>query len=478
MVTALMSTIPTWEALFHSAGPPAPRPTYTEKVRLFGAAVPMVRLWHDSAAWDPFSAQVWLLLEEMKLPYERKTIPLECYLKPGEEKSKEWHEWRRLVPKGSTPAIQFANKSALMTGKVEFGPIVQVRRAPGIELGIKLTETFPSHALLPRTPKRRAYAAALLQHLVQLQTVVYSVLAGRGRDAEVNYITVLDDFERALGGNKGSDRGRVSIRSYGDDGDGDEAHFGGPMNAGPFLFGRRPSAIDIIMLPMIERCEATVPHPSLGASPHLSLARWPAIQLMLRAARTPGVSAYSEIGSDAHTLVGIRFTVTGMYNNYVLPPLAEPLVFAEEAVTLDYVARKDAASRLCSNHVKVAGFACKGRGLGRPRTTAPKAAVSPAGEGTLLVGVTEEALRAVAALLLQGDIDGQALRVTAAGVAAQICKQHGPVVASQAGSALQFLAENTGVPRDMAPGPGHAFRVFLALVAASLFSVASTVYGG
>ena len=69
-----------WSSLAARAGPPAPR-IFDQTERLFGAAAPAVRLWHDSAAWHPFANQVWLLLEAMQLPYVRSVVPLSQYKK-------------------------------------------------------------------------------------------------------------------------------------------------------------------------------------------------------------------------------------------------------------------------------------------------------------------------------------------------------------------------------------------------------------
>ena len=51
-----------WPSLAAAAGEPAPR-LFQQTTRLFGAAAPAVRLWHDAAAWHPFANQVWFFLQ-------------------------------------------------------------------------------------------------------------------------------------------------------------------------------------------------------------------------------------------------------------------------------------------------------------------------------------------------------------------------------------------------------------------------------
>ena len=46
-----------------------------------------------------------MLLEEMRIPYAMKTIPLTDYMKPGQTKPAEY---LKLCPDGLVPAIQLA----------------------------------------------------------------------------------------------------------------------------------------------------------------------------------------------------------------------------------------------------------------------------------------------------------------------------------------------------------------------------------
>merc|ERR1712176_948798 len=117
----------------------------------------------------------------------------------------------------------------------------------------------------------------------------------------------MDEFDGALSANP---QANFSLPAWGDDGDGASELFGGSQD-GPFLFGQRPCAVDLILLPLLERCEANVPHPLSGNAPHLALQQWPALARMQAAARSPGLCSYSELGSDAKTTIGIRLGVTG-----------------------------------------------------------------------------------------------------------------------------------------------------------------------
>lgn len=58
-----------------------------------------VTLYRDSAAWCPYCQKVWICLEEKRIPYKCKTVPLNAY---GDKPA--WYT--RLVDGGTLPAIE------------------------------------------------------------------------------------------------------------------------------------------------------------------------------------------------------------------------------------------------------------------------------------------------------------------------------------------------------------------------------------
>lgn len=443
-----------WSSLKEIAGEPTSR-LFTQKERLFGAQVPSLRLWHDSAAWHPFANQVWLLIEEMQIPHVRATVPLDSYLKPGEHISPEFQKLGV-----SVPAIQLAGNAVSNYNKKEKWS-APIKESSAVDICCKLNKVFPDHALMPRTPRRRAFAEALLGRYSRLQRALYSLLGGAGSRAHGEYISAMDEFDGAWSGNSSA---TFSLTAFGDDGDGSDKFFGGSLE-GPFLFGKRPCAVDLILLPLLERCEANVPHPLIGNASHLGIDRWPALARLQSVARIPGVCAYGELGTDAKTTVGIRFDLWGI--PIELPSLhsipLHHLLNNLDRNALD--ARRDAASRLISNHVAITRFACAGAGLGRSRQI-----VRPTPDENTLSS-TNEALHAVAQILLVESMPGSSVDAIATQAVTGLFAKYGPEAARRTGVNLVFLAENTGVPRDMTAAPAAAFREHLYLIAAFLSKV-------
>merc|ERR1719160_365488 len=165
-----------WNALKEITGEPQPR-LFNEKDRLFGANAPLLRLWHDSAAWHPFANQVWILIEEMQVPHVRATVPLDQYLKPGERVSAEFE---RLGV--SVPAIQLAGSGSIKSngGTAAMSWSAPLQESSAVDICRRLHKLFPKHALLPRSPKRRAFAEALLDRYAKLQRALYGVIGGAG----------------------------------------------------------------------------------------------------------------------------------------------------------------------------------------------------------------------------------------------------------------------------------------------------------
>eukprot|EP00929_Paragymnodinium_shiwhaense_P121476 TRINITY_DN9371_c0_g1_i1.p1 TRINITY_DN9371_c0_g1~~TRINITY_DN9371_c0_g1_i1.p1 ORF type:complete len:492 (+),score=53.77 TRINITY_DN9371_c0_g1_i1:105-1478(+) len=450
-----------WSALVALAGRPTPR-LYTQKERLFGAKAPLVRLWHDSAAWHPFANQVWLLLEEMQIPHVREPVPLAQYLKPGERISTEFQKLGV-----SVPAVQVLNRSNSTAPRGDQGWkwSAPLKESSAVDIFRKLHKLFPKYALLPQTPRRRAFAEALMDHYLQLQSALYGTLGGAGSRAHGAYSSAMDAFEGAWSGSPAAD---FSLARFGDDGDGARERFGGSPLEGPFLFGARPCAVDMLLLPLLERCEANVPHPQIGNAPHLAITRWPSLAQLQAYARTPGVCSYGELSTDAATTVGIRFELFGVTgDDGQLPPLHTISLQRCLASALQSTreARRDAASRLVANYVAVARFASGGAGRGRSRQ------VQRPAPDEVVISCTQDALRAVAQLLLSDCSASSALEAIAQAAVARLPATYKAATVHSAAMNLVFLAENTGVPRDMTSLPAAAFRAHLQIVAKCMHNV-------
>ncbi|CAE8644485.1 unnamed protein product, partial [Polarella glacialis] len=269
--------------------------------RLFGEAAPRVRLWRDDAGWCPFCEMVQMVLEEMHVPYEVRTVPLKGYAK-SENDEKRRAAFREICPDCLVPAIQLAlpptttgttvtrttptttttttttttpttttpttaTTATTATAETQFGPVLDCGRQPGAGSGYDvcrcLAQLFPDKVLLPRTPVRRARAEALASLVVQLECTFLPLLrksraGGVDADVEVAFVAVMDDLNDALRGSDpaaSSDGSQLEggARAVGflwggrwtDDGDGDDEHFGGDVEAGAFLFGRNESPVPL-----------------------------------------------------------------------------------------------------------------------------------------------------------------------------------------------------------------------------------------
>lgn len=448
-----------WAALATSAGVPSPR-LFDQHERLFGAADPFLQLWHDSAAWHPFANQVWLLIESMRLPHIRRVVPLSQYRKPSDGSLIAAFEKELSAKHDAVPLVQLATGG----GRARFDP--PLREKSAVDLLHALHVRFPERALLPQFATRRAFADALIDRYAPLQSAMYGVLGGRASAAaQAKYARSMDEWNAAY----------AAPRLAGtDDGDGDELAFGGPMSGGPFLFGARPCAVDVLLLPLLERCEANVVHPIVGGLPHMPLSKWPALTELLEAARRNDVGFEAfELLSDATTTVGIRLAVTSANDPAALSHFDTPGMTdaAAQAATGGLDASRDAAARLCASHAAIARFAAGGAGTGRPRSVRRAAPTDD------VVGCVDEALRATAALLLLRPPASEAtceatdaIRTLAEQAASDLVAAHGAARARVAAESLVFLGANVGVPRDMDRDAASALRAHLKVIVAAVRS--------
>ncbi|EGB12975.1 hypothetical protein AURANDRAFT_60811 [Aureococcus anophagefferens] len=463
-LAATQTSMSTWADLAARAGAPAPR-LFDETERLHGADAPRVRLWHDAAAWHPFANQVWLLLEAARIPHCRAVVPLSQYRRPGPRDDARLAAFADALPGANPNGVPYVQ---LATAAGGWGPPLRERSA--VALLRALDREFPEHGLLPRAPRRRALCDELLARYADLQKALYGVLGGKSTAAARRaYAARMDAWDACYA--------RESDLALCPD-DGGEAPV--PRDA-PFLLGSL-GAIDALLLPLLERCEANVPHAVVGTGREkLALGRWPALARLLAAARRDVCPIHALLG-DPTTTLGVRLAVTGAVGRQPLPPPPPPDAAAAAAAAAAPAARLDAAARLCANGAacaglaasrvfretsagtptRAAGFAAAGSGTGRPRGDA---AARKKATGAETVAAVDDALRATAAALLD---DGFAVRRAAEG----IVEARGEDRARAAAEALVFLAENTGarrgVPRDMDREPAEAFRAHLRLVGAAL----------
>jgi len=361
------------------------------------------------------------------VPYVHATSPLNSYLKPGQSKPAEFLAIR---PNGILPVIQVASPSG------SFDPAGEIVTNCW-RICEFLLATFPEHARMPRTRVRGAYAKTLMKFAIWLSETSYR---------EEYFAPMMDDLETMLRGDafnvreNDADRPWVNAfrkQHYEDDADGDEVHFGGDIRNGPFLFGRFPSMVDTMLLPWLERAEALRRG---GLEPR----RWPSVTQMMSAAREPGVCAYSDIGQDVESLHAISYR-----RNQRAPPLWDISTVIARTRSLAPSACGDAAARVCANFAPIATFALRGAGAGSERRDAEwwTAGASNADAAA----ATEDSLRIVVALLL-GDVGAQSgFQMEASQKQAlAVCRTHGAGAGQAASAALNFLAWNIGVPRDMA----------------------------
>ncbi|CAD7963216.1 unnamed protein product [Amoebophrya sp. A25] len=461
-------SLSSWEALASEAGKPAPR-LYESwedgRSRLFGAARPLLRLWHDVSVWHPFALQVWLLIEAMRIPHERKVVPLSMYAKASDSGRLETFRQEVGGSPDGVPYIQEAAKNSTWSRPW--------KEKSAVDLAKRLNTQFPNQALVPRSPNRRKVVDSMLKNYGGLQGAAYGILRGPDgapQAAQEKYIKAMDAWAEVYANRGSSNLTLVDSRSgLPDDGDGNEAYFGGRRTQGPFLFGARPCVVDVLLLPLLERCEANVPHPVVGGLPHLALTNWPPLDRLLAAAREDGGLnfPFCSLLGDAISVSGVRMAVTGMVAGVSLPDPPPSTALAMQRVNQqDENACREAASRLSNNGAPVAGFAAAGSGTGRPRQEAGRRPPPTAGQ----LQAVDALLRGVARSLLicgNGTATAAAVKSLAEDIASKAASVFGAESVRYAAQSLVFLAENTGVPRDMAVKPAAAFRAHNLLYAAA-----------
>jgi len=509
-LSKISATLPSWDELGKSAGPPAPR-VFEARQRLFGSTAPELKFWHDAAGWCPHCMTAWTVLEEMQIPYVMETSPLRAYLKPGEQKPASL---RAVSPKGVVPIVQFIDRSGKGKGKGgknggkgkkteadltgTAGSWVFRRPVPDVGRGEQvcqmLSKEFPLQALWPKEPKERKLAEwhmAIFKHIQDAYRPYKYLPNGRPtwgvnpkhtKEDKDDLVAALDELETALGTasemlpehdkkstNSLSKARRAALESL--------QRLDGDMDSGSFLLGHKPYMVDLMLLPYLERIEGLLLHPYLGGSFGLLLEDWPLVSKMLTTGRTPGVCSFSELSCDAETILAVSLRDDGAR----LPEHAAKKLLgassrnAQELSLIDSsrlaaehtaAACKDAAARISANHAAVVGFACRGRGCGRGRRAVEEAVdtYNPSGGTAMAVDI---AMRSVVEALLLNESD-QVRRATLLEAEARDCARTLGKDAARAVPALRFLTLNIGVPRDMSAASAAALRAHLKLFVKAL----------
>lgn len=452
-VSAAMTTAgpPSWSSVRAAAGPPAPR-LFDATERLFGAAAPELIFWRDSAGWCPFCCMTWLLLEEMRVPYRMRTVPLRRYLLEGEVKDPEYT--RQVGPAGVVPGVQFRD------GGDEFQPAINSFRRIFDELEQRYPDSFPSsrHSARHEAAVGGAPNTSIFDRL-QVARRAYEACAGASGfeplpQAAPGLRPALADLDAMLA-----------------------------ASGGPYLDGARLTVGDLMLLPFLERTEACVPY--FFGEEALAALPFARARALLVAARQPRASAFGALCSDATTLgrTNLRYAMPGGATPQLrVDAHAAGLIDGSVARVRDHwatscgaAARRDAAARLAARPAAVVAFASR-----CAATFAGDEAPADV-EGSSSAAALDAAMRSVAALLLLdlesrdpagpdgGAAAGLARLHAVAGRAAHTLRiEHGAEASRAAAAALVGLAENVGVPRDMEVQPARALRSHARLMAEAL----------
>lgn len=399
-------------------GPPSSKAA----LRLFDAPdgyEPRVILYRDTAAWCPYCEKVWLYLEEKRIPYAVKKVPMRCY---GQKPA--W--FSRLSATGLLPVMELDGEVV-----IESDVIIQT-----------LEDRFPD--AVPLLPLAKDPNAALVSPLLRLERELFSAwlrwLTGSTTTNERSKMT----FESVLG------RVESALSDSG----------------GPYFLGEAFSLIDCIFAPFMERMMATLCFYKgflMRNNPEYKcVERW--FQAMesrdsflhiksdwfTHAMDMPPQVGSCSMISEAEPFANEISGKDGSWTLPLKPKGVEPVMACRD----DGMAKREAAEQLISNHEAVVAFAA--RALGEPGVPPVMAALADpyAKPNDAYLPLLDSALRAVAQGLLQGY---ESLPAPTGFVAGDAVAQ-----------GLEYLRERVGVPRDMSYEAARQFRGHLGWYAEQL----------
>lgn len=410
-----------YELMEQGYGPP----NHRADIRLFDKPEgyePEVTLYRDQAAWCPYCEKVWLQLEEKRIPYVIKKVPLRCY---GDKPA--W--FRGVNPSGGLPVATIKGKTLAESNDIMFS----------------LESAYPSHnPLIPTEEDKKA----LCNDLLRLERRVfgcwfqwltsYSFPGLNSQEKEMD--SLLKEVDTAL-----------------------------KISGGPYFLGDYFSIVDVMFTPFLERMSASLPYYKGFESrtpkyPHLL--RW------YEAMDTR--EAYRGIKSDYYTHIhDLPPQIGGCQSSGNCKPyqqeldgqawdtekevasLVEPMLPADPQE-----AARDAVRRTLANFDAVVRFAARGPGKKGSRQMSAALADPYAEPNEDYTGVVGTALMEILSAMLE--FSGPA-KVPFTPPSSWSGKEKEAVRLS-----LEYLRERVGVPRDMTV---HGARVFRAHINAYIETI-------
>ena len=451
------------EAVLRSRGLGPPH--VNAKLRLFepNSSEEDVRVvfYRDDSAWCPYSQRVWIALEEKRISYICKTVPLNAYgIKPA------W--FTRLIDGGKLPAIEV--DGTIVTESMDIMRLLDEMFAGNRD------QLFPDRG----DPEQMERVESLLQLEQKLQSdwfylVFYPVEGGALAKARGDLLSTLKQVDDALG-----------------------------STPGPWFFGddsEAPTITDIMFVATMERVVASCLY--WKGLKIRDTGQYPNIDVWLMAFEER--PTYRATKADIYSLIkaipsqngpgylideakGIASRICGLDGAWSLP-LGYNNSFVEADITDEEAHRHEAAFVLTNKHEAIVAFAARGAGeAGRPSFQAELA--DPYAEPNEdFITPVDICLRHVTEALLSGGADdplssGSVAFEDLAGQAGdgklreywgKYTDNDGEVYwwndisgeaiytppTKQLDTCLAYLRDRIGVPRDLSPGAAAQLRAHL-----------------
>jgi glutathione S-transferase len=387
-----------------------------------------VVLWRDTFGWCPFCLPTQLLLEEKRVPYTTKKVPLRSYM----HKDKPVDFLQR-VDNGLVPDLT-----------LDYGEPSERTICPpeGYDLFPFIEETYPEPRMAPPTGSEEL-AASYGKQSEGLQTAIRDYIFASGKEA---LSSTRSDLLHAMRGVDDS-LGHCP---------------------GPYLFGDNLTLADLTLIPWLERCDAL---PRFFRGEELLDSCFPRLMLWLTTLRKR--PTYKTLRLDDESLCVSVQNAVAFFTQKHLPfrllgghvlPLADLEAGPSSSRGPGSPAALEAAHALtyCRDGVlNIAGdpptntSATPGERMGIMVESMTTTTLAATGKHA----VTDKILRQVAFILIHGDRNGQntTLLQTLAG-------EH----ASEVSNGLVFLRNRIQVPRDMTAPAAATLRDVLFAAAVSL----------